>query len=197
MLMSDTIRYCGPSTWTIVAMLAVAGLLAGCERQSPERTTPRESDLAEQPAHESWGTEFYVSENGIPLVVIKAPYTRQYDHKDSTLTVLSASDSERVVATIMDDNGQRSSTVTADEIQYVEQRRHFEALGAVEVVTDTGRRLETEQLSWDEDSDMISAPGFVRIYTPEENIQGYELESTKDLSTYSLARVTGQVYVEE
>jgi LPS export ABC transporter protein LptC len=177
--------------------MAAAVILVSCERRSPQRVAPRESDLEEQPAHESWGTQFYVSEDGVPLVVITAPYTRQYDHKDSTLTVLTASDQVRVVAKIMDDSGQVSSTVTADEIRYVEQSRHFEALGAVVVVTDSGRRLETEQLDWDEDSDAIMAPGFVRIYTPEENIQGYELESTKDLSSYSLARVTGQVYVEE
>ena len=180
-----------------LALLIVAiGGSSSCERHSPKRTSPSESDLSERPAHESWGTELYVSEDGSPLVVITAPYTRQYDRKDSTVTVLSASDQERVVATIMDEEGSVSSTVTADEIRYTEQSRHFEALGAVVVVTDTDR-LETEQLSWDEDSDLIYAPGFVRIFTPDENIQGYELESTKDLATYSLSRVTGQVYVDE
>jgi LPS export ABC transporter protein LptC len=180
----------------LALLVLLAAGVSSCDRPSPERTAPSESDLAEQPAHESWGTELYVSEDGLPLVVITAPYTRQYDREDSTVTVLTASDQERVVATIMDEDGRASSTVTADEIRYTEQSRHFEALGAVVVVTETDR-LETEQLSWDEDSDMIYAPGFVRIYTPDENIQGYELESTKDLATYSLTRVTGQVYVDE
>ena len=40
-------------------------------------------------------------------------------------------------------------------------------------------------------------PTLGRIYTPDENIQGYELEATENLSTYSLASVTGQVYVDE
>ncbi len=180
-----------------LALILTVVLLTSCERRSPERSTPRASDLSEQPAHESWGTEFYVSEDGRPLVVITAPYTRQYDRKDSTLTVLSSAGQERVFAIIMDDDGAQSSAVTADEIRYVEQSRNFEALGAVVVVTESGRRLETEQLSWNERSDSIYAPGFVRIFTPDENIQGYSLESTKNLSTYSLARVTGQVYVEE
>jgi LPS export ABC transporter protein LptC len=184
-----------PGTLALLASLAVAG--GSCERRSPEQTAPRQSDLSEQPSHESWGTEFYVSEDGVPVVIIASPYTRQYDRKDSTVTVLSSLDQERVIAMIMDDEGNKSSTVTADEIRYVEQSRHFDALGAVVVVTETDRRLETEQLSWDEESDMIYAPGFVRIFTPDENIQGYELESTKNLSSYSLARVTGQVYVDE
>ncbi|NNE46427.1 MAG: LPS export ABC transporter periplasmic protein LptC [Rhodothermales bacterium] len=171
--------------------------LSGCERRSPEMTAPREADLAEQPAHESWGTEFYVSEEAVPLVVITAPYTRQYDYKDSTLTVLSATEAERVVATVFDDDGRKSSTVTADEIRYVEQSRRFEAYGAVVVLAESGKRLETEHLNWDEESDMIRAPGFARIYTPDENIQGYELEATENLSSYSLASVTGQVYVDE
>ncbi len=192
------IPYARTAQWLRSGALVLVVLVGGCSscESRPKRTAPSESDLAEQPAHESWGTELYLSEDGLPLVVITAPYTRQYDREDSTVTVLSSSDQERVVATIMDEEGQPSSTVTADEIRYMEESRQFEALGAVVVVTDTDR-LETEQLSWDEDSDMIYAPGFVRIYTPDENIQGYELESTKNLSTYSLTRVTGQVYIDE
>jgi len=180
-----------------VASALLAGSLWSCERRSPERTAPREADLVEQPAHESWGTEFYVSEDGVPLVIITAPYTRQYDRKDSTLTVLAAVDGERVVARIMNDEGTPSSTVTANEIRYVEQAGRFEALGAVKVETESGKRLETEHLNWEEKSDMVYAPGFARIFTPDENLQGYELEATKDLSTYSLARPTGQFYVRD
>ncbi len=183
------------ATLTVAALFFL--LLSACERRSPATIAPRESDLDEQPAHESWGTEFYVSEDAVPLVVIEAPYTRQYDHKDSTLTVLSSMGDVRVVATIFDDAGVRSSTVTADEIRYVEQSQQFRATGQVVVVSESGKRLETEHLDWDEESELIYAPGFARIFTPDENIQGYELEATRDLSRYNLARVTGQVYVEE
>ena len=178
-------------------LVGALGLFVGCERQSPETTAPRDFDLEEQPAHESWGSEFYVSEDAVPVVVMTAPYTRQYDYKDSTVTVLTSSETERVVATIFDDSGATSSTVTADEIRYMEQRQQFVASGAVVVITETGERLETEQLNWDEESEMIYAPGFARIYTEKENMQGYELEAAKDLSFYSMARPTGVVTVDE
>ena len=112
----------------IILLSAGLGVLSlRCERRSPETTTPRDADLAEQPAHESWDTQFYVSEDAVPLVVIDAPYSRQYDYKDSTVTILSSADQIRVVATIFDEAGVKSSTVTADEIRYVEQQRRFDA----------------------------------------------------------------------
>ena len=43
----------------------------------------------------------------------------------------------------------------------------------------------------------VRTPGFVRIRTPKENVQGYNLVADEDLETYTLARVTGQVTYEE
>ena len=105
-------------------------------------TTPRAADLEEQPAHESWETQLYVSEDAVPLVVIDAPYSRQYDYKDSTVTILSSSDQIRVVATIFDEAGVKSSTVTADEIRYgapAVRRATRHMIGSV--VGDPGRRI--------------------------------------------------------
>lgn len=178
-------------------LLGALAFASACERRSPEMTSPRESDLEEQPAHESWGTQLYVSEDAVPRAIITAPYTRQYDYKDSTLTIMSSLDQERVVAEIFDEEGQASSTVTANQIRYLEQGRRFEATGAVVVETESGERLETEQLNWDEESEMIFAPGFARIFVSDGVYQGYELEAAKDLSTYSLARPTGQMYVDD
>ncbi len=182
---------------SILMFAAAIHFVAGCERRSPQTTEPSKSDLEEQPAHESWGTEFYVSRDAIPLVRIRSPYSRRYEREDSTLTVLTSTSDARVVADIFDDFGEKTATVHADEIRYVEEQRRFDAFGGVEVVTEEGRRVETEHLFWNEDTEMIHAPGFAQVYAPDEFIQGYELEAREDLSSYSLARVTGHVFVDE
>lgn len=181
----------------LIVLVSVAIVVTACERQSPESVTPKRSDLAEQPAHESWGTELYLSKDAAPVVRIRSPYTRRYDRPDSTLTLLSGMQDQRVVATIFDASGKTTATVTADEMQYVEEQDRFDAFGAVEVLADDGKSLETEHLYWLEDTKMLYAPGFAKLFDTDRYIQGYDLEATEDLSSYTLARVTGEVPVEE
>ncbi|MDX1429817.1 MAG: LPS export ABC transporter periplasmic protein LptC [Rhodothermales bacterium] len=180
-------------------ILLAAAILSvlGCRRESPATVIPTESDLEERPSHESWGTDSYQSENGIPVIRMQAPYTRRYDHGDSTLTILTAMHEQRVIATIYDGDGAVTATVTADEIRYVEEQNRFDAFGQVVVTTDSGKTLETEHLYWLDDKKMVYAPGFAKLRTTDRYIQGYELEATEDLASYSMARVTGEVEVEE
>jgi hypothetical protein len=78
-----------------------------------------------------------------------------------------------------------------------EDQRRFEATGNVDVVTPEDKRLESEHLVWYEDNRTLRTPGFVRIETPTERVQGYDLTADEDLETYTLNRMTGQVIVEE
>lgn len=178
-------------------MLTTVAVTGGCQRQSPRLVVPTESDLEEKPAHESWGADFYLSKNGIPVIRISAPYTRRYDREDSTVTILTATPEQRVVAVIYDNEGETTATVHANEINYVEEQNRFDAYGAVEVVSEPEKSLETEHLYWLEETKMIYAPGFAKLYTDDRYIQGYELEASENLSSYTMARVTGQVEVEE
>ncbi len=43
----------------------------------------------------------------------------------------------------------------------------------------------------------MRTPGFVRLTTAAERLQGYNLEANEDLTNYSLKRITGTVIVEE
>ena len=67
----------------------------------------------------------------------------------------------------------------------------------VEVISQDEDRLETETLEWVESEQRVSTPGFVRITTPTEQIQGYQLEAEEDLDTYRLAEITGRFEVED
>ncbi len=176
---------------------AVLTVAFGCRRESPATVEPTQSDLEERPTHESWGTDSYLSENGIPVIRMRAPYTRRFDHGDSTLAILTAMGGERVYATIYDTNGAVSATVEANEIRFVEEQNRFDAFGEVVVKTESEKTLETEHLYWLDDARMVYAPGFAKLRTNDRFVQGYELEATEDLASYSMARVTGEVEVED
>lgn len=180
-------------------MMACMGFEAGCERQRPPATM---ADVRAEagPSQESWNVRFAVSEAGRPRLEINAGYMAQYERPDSTFTLMEAAagDSGRVRVLLFDEaTGDTAAAVDADRLYYYDAERRFEARGDVRVLARGGRRLAGEHLRWNEAERKIRTPHFVRITTENETVQGYELVADEDLETYSLARITGQVTIEQ
>lgn len=193
------LRFFDASMLATILCCLVAGLLAGCERQAaPPTMEAVRSEGA--PDQESWDVRLAVSEDGVPRAYLEAPYLARYERRDSTFSLLQSppdSLAGRVTAQLFDEAGDASATVRADRLFYYDRERRFEAQGNVVVITPEGKRLESEHLAWREDERRVRTPGFVRITTPTERIQGYDLVADEDLDNYRIARVTGEVTVEE
>lgn len=180
----------------ILTILAMAS--TGCERQElpPTAGVQREDD----PDREVSGVDFTISNDGQARMRLFAPYMAEYESEDSVYTVLSVppgNDSGRVKVHVFDAMGALSATIDADRVVFGESADKYDATGNVIVTTPTGRRLEGEHLAWYESTRKVKTPGFVKITTPSERIQGYNLDAEEDLSRYTLARITGQTTVRE
>lgn len=190
------------SSWLRLPLASAVFLLlvaAGCERRA-SRSASIEAVRAESgPTQESWGTRYDVLEDGAPRVQMEAAYMARYEEGDSTYLVMQPADSsaERVLIHLYDEAGDSSATVRADRVRYYEEDDRFVARGNVVVLTREGKRLLSEHLSWDEATHEVSTPGFVRIISPDETIQGYGLVADEDLTTYTLSNVTGHVLRDE
>ena len=175
-------------------------LMASCGPPEPTAPAVPEPPAAPVPGQQSWDAWFDVTESGQPRVRIEAPYMAEYENEDSTYTILGShpdSLQRRVTAHIFDETGTQSATVTANVLYHYDRENRFEAEGNVVVEARGDKRLETEFLIWYEDERTIRTPRFVRITTPTERMQGYNLVADEDLETYSLSRVTGQVTLED
>lgn len=173
---------------------------AGCERRAATSTDLEDAFNDEAPVQESWNVHMNVNEGAHPRLRIRAGHMARYEHGDSTYTLLHSPDSaakRRVVVHLFDTQGDSSSTIRADRLFYYDEERRFEARGDVVATTAEQKRLETERLLWNEDMRQIRAPGFVRITTPSDRIEGYGLKGGENLQNYNIADVTGQVTLEE
>lgn len=177
--------------WVAVAALL---LIAGCaEREVP----PEVADVAERPDQESWGVVFDIEMDGLQRASLSAAHMARFE-RDTTFARFGPGDTgERVRVQVYDENGMHSATVEAGRLDHLEESRVFVARGDVVVESVTGRRLEGERLVWDEAAREIRSDGFVRITTPTERLQGYRLVADESLDTYRLARITGQVEIED
>src|SRR5690625_170520 len=188
-----------------VVFLVFLMIPAGCSPASRSNGVVEPSD-EHHPTSESWGVRFVISETveeageSRPRLIMEAGYMATFDD-DSTYTVLRPDVDEGesdVIAVIFDPAANDTSAVVrAHEIIYREADGIFDATGDVRVEARDDRRLWSDRLHWDERERRIRAPGFVRIISPSERIEGYNMIADEDLDNYRLERVTGEAEIEE
>ncbi len=189
----------------IFFLLLLSTALGACEQREGTPAAVEETDPSERPTQESWDVRYTVSqvlrgeEASRPRLHVEAGYMAVFEN-DSTYTLLQHdrdSQAEQTVAFLFDEAGDSTATVTANQFYYYTDDRRMEADGDVRVQSAEERLLETEFLVWDEEAQRLQAPGFVRLRTPTEQVEGYELEGDETLQTYEISRVTGQVTLKD
>ncbi len=182
-------------------MLALFVSLSAC---SSERATPvsvGQIAAEEGPDQESWNVDYYLGEAGQPRAQLRAAHMARYETSDSVYVVLDGREADGgndgvVEVEVFGADGDQSH-VAAREIRIDEEARTYVLAGDVVVVSSSGRKLQTERLTWFEREAQIRAPGFVRITSETENLQGYGLDADEMLERYTLGKVTGRVYLED
>lgn len=178
-------------------LFLVAIILVGCEQRYEQEVLAPEP--GERPDQESWDVTVILEMDGKPRARLQAPYLARFEYADSTAAhfTMLPEDPRRVFVDVFDSEGQPSATVEANHIVYREEYRVFDATGDVIVVGRDQRRIEGEHMTWDEASAELRSKGFVRITTSTERLSGYDLVADESIETYTLARITGQVEVED
>lgn len=87
--------------------------------------------------------------------------------------------------------GERTSVLTARRGVILPAKKSMEVNEQVVFVNAKGERLETEQLTWDQDSAQVRTDRAVRIERGGDIIHGEGLVAAEDFSRYTIRRITG------
>lgn len=105
--------------------------------------------------------------------------------------------SEGVELVFFDRTGAEQSTLTARHGLILPKEKRMEVYEQVVFVNNKGERLETEQLTWHQDSARVRTDKAVRVQRGPDVIHGMGLDAAEDFSSYTILRITGQLYVKE
>ena len=94
-----------------------------------------------------------------------------------------------------DAQGRRTSVLTAQRGLMDPGQQRMEVFGEVVFVNAKGERLETEQLTWEQDSARVRTDKAVRIQRGGDVIHGQGLVAAEDFSRYVIKRVTGTLHL--
>ena len=102
---------------------------------------------------------------------------------------------EGVVAYFLDENQDTSSTLTAKQGTYLRRNNVITVRDSVVWESADQQRLETEELNWDENRELIYTNKFVVLTQPDYIITGYGLESDPSFTNARVLQVDGRIPV--
>jgi len=168
----------GAALRSILAGVVAALTVVGC--QSRSATTPSGADvrLPDQEARDFTLTE---SSEGKKNWTLWASYAAMYN--DQSLV-----DAKTVRIEFFDKEGKRFSTLVAKTGRVHQQTNDLEARGNVVVTTESGIRMETDSLRWQNTAAKIVSDGFVKVTRQHDVVTGYGFESDPSLDHFHLKR---------
>ncbi len=93
----------------------------------------------------------------------------------------------------LDDNLSVNSVLTAKTAVREEYKKRIIARDSVVLFSKNKERLETNELYWDEEKELLSTEKFVKVTKPGEVIFGYGLDANQDFSHWTIRVPTGRI----
>lgn len=147
-------------------------LLAGCLSSEESTGEPGRRD-PDQPTEQFFDYQMVETSNGIKQWVLVSSEMRKYSEQEDVQLTTVEMEFYR--------EGEHFSTLTADSGKAHLQTRDIHTWGNVVVVTDDGRRLETEELFFSNETQLIHNEVY-NVFTKElDVVTGIGLEATPDL----------------
>jgi LPS export ABC transporter protein LptC len=161
-------------------------LFAGCANDA--KIEPKVIPIVvpeEEPSQVSYDTEIRFTNEGLSRATLSAGRIRVYDKRRQT--VLDSS----VRVDFFDREGKHSSVLTGRWANINDQTKYMVAYDSVKIVSDSGTTVYTDSLTWNNETQRINSPAFVRIVEKSGRVTtGHGFESDQSLTNYKILRTT-------
>lgn len=140
----------------------------------------------EQAIEQIKGAELLHTENGEIKVKIIAGKIERFANKQPHLIF-----SEGLKVLFYNDSVKLQSTLLANSASVDEEKNIMLAQDNVELISNDDKKIETEELIWDEKKNKIYTDKKVKITTGKEVVYGEGFVSTPDFTKYSIKKIHG------
>ena len=140
----------------------------------------------EQATEQIKGAELLHTENGKIKVRIVADKIERFQNQQPGLIF-----SEHMEVYFYNDSSELQSTLMANDASIDEDTKIMLAQNNVILISNDDKKLETEELVWDEKQEKIYTDKKVKITTGKEVVYGEGFTSNPDFSQYSITKIHG------
>ena len=172
--------------------------LFACE-STPEETQVFQHMQKGIPIQESFNVTYVYTDSGTVTARLMAPYLKEVNSLEKGKEGQTEYEMDRGITLITyhKTNGEEESRLTARSARINQHTGVALAKGNVVVTNKEGATLETEELLWYRDKDIITTQKFVKISTKEEIIMGEGMEANSGFNTYKIFHIKGTLKVKE
>lgn len=149
-------------------------------------------DTLRYPTEVAEGVRTIYSDSAILKVVLEAAHLERFSGKDSHVLM-----SGGVHVRFYNSLGRVESELRCQRAINHEGTGIMEAFDDVVVVNKQGDQLNTEHLTWEEETERIHTEEFVKITTEDEVIYGHGLESNQDFTKYRIKKIKGTINLKD
>tara|TARA_B100000768_G_scaffold107019_1_gene99315 strand:+ start:599 stop:1132 length:534 start_codon:yes stop_codon:yes gene_type:complete len=132
------------------------------------------------------GAEMLHTENGKLKVKIVATTIERFNNQQPQLVF-----SNHLVVYFYNDSALVQSTLKAEYAEINDEKKLMSAKENVILTNIAGKKLESEELIWDEKNNKIYTDKKVKITTGKEVIEGEGFVSSPDFTEYSISKIHG------
>jgi LPS export ABC transporter protein LptC len=157
-------------------VLTASLVVLGCHKQAPSTPGGKVVRVPDQEARDFTLTE---SLEGTKNWTLWAEYAAMYN--DQSLV-----DAKTVRIEFFDKEGKKFSTLVAKQGRVHQRTNDLEARGNVVVTTESGIRMETDSLRWQNRAGKILSDGFVKVTRKHDVVTGYGFESDPNLDHFHI-----------
>ena len=135
--------------------------------------------------------EYLYSDSGVVRNRLRAGRIAEWKTKPERTEI-----TEGLELQFFDAQGDPGSKLTARRGVIWPAAKRMEVYEQVVFTNAKGERLETEQLTWEQDSARVRTDKAVRVQRGEDIIHGQGLDAAEDFSSYVIRKVTGVLHLQ-
>jgi len=179
-----------------LCILCLSFLLSACENTLQENQIVAHAQSV-LPTQESWNVRYVYTDSGKVTAKLMAPYLKELKSRENPEQTELIMNRGVLLLIINKYTGEEDSRLTSRYASINQQSGIAEARDSVVVVNSEGAKLETEQLFWYRDKDLIKTDKFVKITTQDEILYGDGMEANSGFNRYKIFKIRGTISLKE
>jgi LPS export ABC transporter protein LptC len=173
----------------IFCFLAVV-FISSCETKVE---TIKKSEILSLPSMTNRDITTVYTDSGKVQLIMRAPLIETYSNDESPYSEFR----EGINVVFFEGKKDSVGYATAKYAKYLDKKKLWELRDSVVVLNGSNDRLETEQLFWDQDKDLIYTDRFVKIINEDQTLMGTGFESDIKLNKRKIKSPSGPIYLKD
>ncbi len=165
-----------------IFIVSIFILIISCQ---PQKIKPDVEAIDDDkiPTHESWNTNIKFYKGNHLQAILKTSHLTDYEEEEFKLL-------DKVNVKFYNKKNQLESILTSNYGKSDDKNKLLFAWGNVVVQNFEEKKLNTEELIWNEETEKVYTDKFIRIYDGPDIIEGFGFESDKKLENYKIFKIT-------